>query len=173
MQIRTERLLLRPFTEADAEGLYAYSKDPEVGPNAGWKPHESLEESRGILQTVFLNREAVWAILLKGREAALIGSIGLVEDDKRAVSGVRMIGYAIGREYWGKGYMTEAVRGVLDYGFSRMKLNLISGYCYPDNARSRHVMEKCGFQYEGRLRRAEALYDGRILDHLCFSIAKE
>ena len=51
--LETERTILRPFQEADAEDLYRYARDPRVGPIAGWKPHESVEESRRIIQTVF------------------------------------------------------------------------------------------------------------------------
>ena len=53
MQLETKRTILRPFTEADAPDLFAYAKDPRVGPIAGWKPHESVEESREIIRTVF------------------------------------------------------------------------------------------------------------------------
>ena len=53
MHLETERLLLRPFTAADAEDLYEYAKDPRVGPAAGWPPHKSVEASREIITTVF------------------------------------------------------------------------------------------------------------------------
>ncbi len=56
MQLETKRTILRPFTEADAPDLFAYAKDPRVGPIAGWKPHESVEESREIIRTVFLGQ---------------------------------------------------------------------------------------------------------------------
>ena len=52
-QLETKRLILRPFEEGDAEMLFSYARDPRVGPPAGWKPHESLEESREIIRTVF------------------------------------------------------------------------------------------------------------------------
>ena len=53
MELETKRLRLRPLTEQDAEGLFAYCSHPDVGPAAGWKPHETLEESREILEQVF------------------------------------------------------------------------------------------------------------------------
>ena len=58
MHIKTERLLLRPFTEADAADLYKYAKDPEVGPAAGWPPHGSVEESRNIIRLVLSGPES-------------------------------------------------------------------------------------------------------------------
>lgn len=52
-EIRTERLILRSVTENDAEDIYEYSKDPEIGPKAGWKPHESVEETKKLLPDIF------------------------------------------------------------------------------------------------------------------------
>lgn len=69
--------------------------------------------------------------------------------------------------------MTEALRAVTEYGFERMSLDLISATCYPDNARSRRVLEKCGFAYEGRLHRAELLWNGEVRDHLLFYLPHE
>ena len=53
MILHTERLILRPWTEADAESLFEYAKDPDVGPIAGWPPHKSIEESRNVIKDVF------------------------------------------------------------------------------------------------------------------------
>ena len=79
--LETERLILRAYTEEDAQGLYEYAKDPDVGPRAGWKPHESAEESREIIRTMFMPVEA-WAIFLK-EDGRLIGTIGLENDRHR------------------------------------------------------------------------------------------
>lgn len=171
MKLHTERLLLRPFTEDDAEALYDYSKDEAVGRNAGWKPHESIAESADILRIVYLNQPSVWAVVRRSDER-LMGSAGLIHDPARENEAARMLGYALGIRYWGHGYMTEAVRAVLRAGFCEMGLELISATCYPDNARSQHVLEKCGFQYEGTLHRAETLYTGEVKDHLCFYLPK-
>lgn len=168
----TARLLLRPFHEDDAAALYECSKHPEVGPNAGWKPHESIEESAQMLRAVFLGREAVFAIVRRA-DGVLLGSAGLVPDGARENPRARMLGYSLGYEHWGHGYMTEAVRAVLAHSFGAMGLDLISANCYPDNVRSRRVLEKCGFQYEGTLRQAELLYDGSVRDHVMFSLTRE
>ncbi|MDO4269808.1 MAG: GNAT family N-acetyltransferase [Eubacteriales bacterium] len=172
MELHTERLTLRPFREDDAEALYNYSKDEAVGRMAGWKPHESLDESRDVLHLVFLDQPAVWAIE-RNADGRLIGSIGLVGDPARQYGSARMLGYALGVDYWGRGYMTEAVRAAAQYGFDRMTLDLITATCYPDNPASRRVLEKCGFQYEGTRHRAELLYNGEIKDHLCFWLPHE
>lgn len=172
MEITTKRLLLRPISIDDAEDTFEYARNPNVGPNAGWKPHESLEETLVIMEEVFLNKEDVWGIILL-ENGKMIGSIGLIDEPKRRNSHTRMIGYALGHEYWGQGYMTEVVESVLDYGFGELGLDLISAYCYDFNDRSQGVLLDNGFVYEGELRLAEETYDGLIYDEKCYSITKE
>ncbi len=170
--IETERLLLRPIAESDAAELYEYCKNPNVGPTAGWKPHADIEDTREIMKAVFLGQENVFGIVLK-ESGKLFGTIGLIPDPKRQNIRARMIGYAIGEEYWGMGYTTEAARAMIRSGFEELGLDVISGYCYPFNERSKKVMLKCGFRYEGLLRRAEERFDGTILDHECYAVINE
>lgn len=169
MNIETERLLLRPIIESDADDIYEYSKNKNVGINAGWESHKSIEETREVMKLVFLNQEFVFGIVLK-ETGKLFGSIGLIADPKRQNEKTRMIGYAIGEDYWGKGYMTEAVTALLRFGFEELHLDLISAYCYPYNEGSKNVLKKCGFRYEGRLRLAEKRYDGEVLDNECYAV---
>ncbi len=172
MIINTQRLLLRPVVSSDAADIYDYSKDDNVGPNAGWKPHETLEETTEIMNAVFLEDPNVFGIVI-AENNKLIGTIGLVGDPKRQNDAAMMLGYAIGEAYWGKGYMTEAANAILKYGFDMLKLNLISAYCYPHNRRSRNVLKKLGFQYEGTLTLCEKLYDGNIFDNECYAISSQ
>ena len=69
--------------------------------------------------------------------------------------------------------MTEAAKTLMWHAFMAEGIELISAYCYPDNKRSRNVLEKCGMTYEGTLRLCEERFDGVILDNLCFSVTKE
>ena len=64
-QLETSRLILRPWCDSDAQALYRWARDPEVGPSAGWAPHTSVENSREIIRTV-LSEEGTFAVLLKG-----------------------------------------------------------------------------------------------------------
>ena len=171
MTLETERLLLRPITPEDAPDIFAYSKEENVGPNAGWKPHESLAETAEIMRTVLIGQDGVFGIVLK-ESGHMVGSIGLIADPKRENPNTRMLGYALSQHCWGRGLMTEAVRALIRYGFDCLKLTLISAYCYPHNSRSRNVLRKCGFQYEGCLKQCELLYDGHILDNECYPIIK-
>ena len=165
--IETERLLLRPFRESDAEAFFKCCQNPNIGNNAGWKPHGSLEESQEILRSVFISQSGIWAIILK-EDGRLIGSVGIIPDPKRENPQARMLGYWLDESHWGKGYMTEAVQSVLDYGFNTLQLNLITANCYPHNERSQQVLKRHGFIYEGTLHQAELTYDGHLYDHQCY-----
>ena len=111
--LETVRLLIRPFQEEDADAFFACCQNPNLGNNAGWAPHKTIEESREILQNVFIGQENIWAMILKDAQQ-LIGSIGIVPDPKRENPQVRMLGYWLDEAHWGKGYMTEAVQAILN-----------------------------------------------------------
>lgn len=171
--IETERLLLTPWTtdEADVEGLYAYAKNPNVGPNAGWSPHASLEESKEIIETLFLPNE-VWAIREK-ESGKIMGSIGLEPDRRRENVKSLEMGYSLGEEYWGHGYMTEAAHAVMDYAFNELDIVVMAICTGPENKRSQRVIEKCGFKFEGIQRKGYHIYDGTDRDNVVYSILKE
>ena len=84
-----------------------------------------------------------------------------------------MIGYALREESWGKGYMTEVVRHMMQFGFESLCLDLISVGHFEFNDRSRRVIEKCGFRYEGKLRRTSSIFDGSVHDALVYSMLRE
>lgn len=146
--LKTERLILRPWTEADAENLYEYAKDPAVGPIAGWPVHTGVENSREIIRTVFAEPET-YAVCLKednraiGCAAITVGqksNLKLPEDEGE-------IGYWIGVPFWGQGLIPEAVRELIRRGFEDLHLKkLWCGY-FEGNKKSKRVQEKCGFHY--------------------------
>jgi putative acetyltransferase len=170
--LETERLLLRGFTPEDAAELYEYAKNPNVGPHAGWKPHESIDESLEIITDLFLVKYHIWAIVDKA-SGKMIGSIGLEEDSKRPGTGCMELGYAMDEGFWGRGLMTEAAEAVIRCGFLTMELPAVSIYHYPANHRSKRVIEKCGFHFEGILRKANRIYSGEIRDTACYSLVKD
>ena len=148
MIIETERLILRPWSEDDAEDLYCYASDPDVGPAAGWSAHASVEESREIIRTI-LSAPETYAVVPKSLGHAA-GSVGLMLGD---ASGIDIpdteaeIGYWIAKPLWGQGLMPEAVRALMRYAFVDLGLDkLWCGY-YVGNDKSRRVQEKCGFVY--------------------------
>lgn len=169
--LTTKRLFLREFREEDLDDFYRYARNPNVGPSAGWKPHESKAESLGILR-VFIQCKEVWAIVNKDTNR-VIGSIGLHNDVRRNNSKVKMLGYVLDESFWGKGLMTEAAKRVIKYAFEDLNLDMVSVYHYPFNIGSKKVIQKCGFHYEGTLRLADTIYDGSVYDLVCYSLTKE
>lgn len=148
MILETERLILRPWSESDAESLYEFAKDPRVGPIAGWPVHTSIENSKQIIRDV-LSADETYAIVQKGEEKA-IGSIGLMIGEKSNLN-IRYdeaeIGYWIGVPYWGKGMVPEAVEELMKYAFEKAGiLKIWCGY-FDGNEKSKRVQEKCGFKY--------------------------
>ncbi len=170
-ELETERLILRGWRLEDIDDFFEYAKDPDVGPNAGWKPHESKEESLTILES-FVEGDEVWAIVDKETGKA-IGSIGAHKDDKRRSINAKMIGYVLSKDYWGQGLVPEAVNKVLDYLFNDEKVELVSCYHYPFNRRSKRVIEKSGFKFEGALRYSNKIYNGKVYDECCYSILRD
>ncbi len=170
-EIETTRLILRHITIDDADDIFEYSQNQNVGPAAGWSPHTSIEETRTIMEQLFIGQDNIFGIVLKETKK-LIGTIGLIKDPRRDNPEALMLGYAIGEPYWGKGIMTEAAKAVINAAFNEIPVNVISCSCYTTNARSRRVIEKCGFEYEGCIRQAEKRFDGKIMDIQCFSIIR-
>lgn len=140
----TERLLIRPWRQSDAGSLYKYACDPDVGPSAGWKPHESIEESRKIIDLV-LSAHGTFAVILKESGEA-IGSIGIFKTEaKGAAAGEPELGFWIGKPYWGQGLIPEAVRALLSYCFDTLGCRRIWCAHFEGNEKSRRCQEKCGF----------------------------
>lgn len=152
MQVmETRRLILRPWRESDADSLFKYASDPDVGPRAGWPPHKSVEESLELIKTVF-SGEGMWAVELKETSEA-IGCVGYlpasesnldIEDEQCEV------GYWIAKPYWNQGICTEAMRAVVDFCFNAKGFSVLWGDYFPENPASGRVMEKCGFIDTGR-----------------------
>ena len=169
--LETDRLLLRSWEPGDLDDFYAYAKDPDIGPNAGWKPHENPEESLKILES-FMAKKEVWAVVLRA-SGRVVGSVGLHPERRRGDEHARMLGYVLAKPLWGQGLMTEAARAVIRHAFEIERISLLSCCHFTSNVRSKRVIEKCGFRYEGTLRRSFCRYDGVLLDECCYSITFE
>ena len=148
MILRTERLVLRPWNEADAESVYEYAKDPDIGPIAGWPTHKSVEESLEFIKTVLM-REESYAICEKenGKEIGAIvlklnGDTDMTERDDECE-----LGYWLGKPFWGRGYMPEAARELIRHGFEDLSMTTIWCGYYDGNEKSKRVQEKVGFIY--------------------------
>ena len=145
MIITTERLILRPWQETDAESLFEYAKDPAVGPIAGWPVHTSVSASLNIIREV-LSADETYAVCLKTDNIA-IGCIGLKPPSQTHVETESEIGYWLGVPFWGKGYMPEAVKALQKHAFKDLGITTLWCGYYDGNEKSRRCMEKCGFVY--------------------------
>lgn len=158
----TERLLLRPWREQDADALFRHASHPEVGPRAGWPPHQSREESLHIIRTVFHN-DTTWALVLRTTDEP-IGAIGYgpsCETGLPAHPGEPTVGYWVARPYWGQGFCTEALSSMLERCRRTTHIaSFISGH-FTDNPASGRVMEKCGFVATGETCSDPTLFQGK------------
>ena len=146
MILQTERLILRPWEESDAEECYRYAKDPRVGPAAGWREHESVEYSRRIIRDV-LSAPETYAIVLK--ETGLpVGSIGFHHNDLASEDDETELGYWLGVPYWGRGIVPEAAREMLRRAFEDLGLSRVWCGYYDGNEKSKRVQQKLGFKYQ-------------------------
>ncbi|MBQ0079163.1 MAG: GNAT family N-acetyltransferase [Eubacterium sp.] len=163
-----DKVILRMWNRKDAADLYEYACDPRVGPSAGWYPHRSVQESRTIIDTVYLSR-IDWAIIDKESGKA-VGNIGFDDDVIRQNVNSRELGYSLSADYWGRGLTTEAVILVTEYAFTTLGVDTVTMRISPDNTASRRVAEKAGFVYEGILRNSYRQYNNSIVDMACYSM---
>lgn len=150
MRLETERLLLRPWRESDAPALFKYAQNPNVGPIAGWPPHQSEDESREIIRSV-LSDSGNFAVVLKETNEA-IGSIGLMTlrstiHTAKIAEGECELGFWIGEPFWGQGLIPEAVNELLRYAFEDLAMSAVWCGYYDGNVKSQRTQEKCGFKY--------------------------
>lgn len=141
----TDRLIMRPWRTDDAEALYKYASDGRVSELALWPRHTSVEMSREVIESFFMPNPLVFAIVLKDTGEP-VGCIGIVPEGDEHYSvdrGEREVGYWIGHRYWGKGFTTEALRGLID--FCRNKIAKLLITTDAGNYASQCVAEKCGF----------------------------
>lgn len=167
-RLETERLLLRGWLLDDLDDLYEYAQNMDVGVMQGWKPHESKEESLIALNSFIVNDES-WAIVLRENNK-VIGSIKTSPDENRGRYYAKYVSYVLSADYWGKGYMTEALNRIIKYVFEELNIDLLSAFHYPHNTRSKRVLERCGFQYETTIQQGQKIYDGQVFDTVCYSI---
>lgn len=147
--IETPRLLLRPWRQEDLEDFFAYAGEPGVGEMAGWAHHEDREMTRKVLSS-FIEHRKTFALELK-ESGRVVGSLGIEELDPEVldIPGLRgrELGYVLGKPWWGRGLMPEAVKAVIECCFERFDCDFLTCGHFLHNDRSRRVIEKCGFQY--------------------------
>ena len=153
--LETDRLLLRRFVIDDAEAMFNnWASDPEVTKYLTWPAHTGVNVSKAVLEdwvsSYSQENYYQWAITLKENGNDPIGSISAVRlNDDLSIAA---IGYCLGRAWWHRGIMSEALKAVMDFFFEQVEANRIESLHDPRNPRSGMVMKKCGMKYEGTMR---------------------
>ena len=171
--IETSRLVLRRAVLEDAKPMLRnWASDPEVTKYLTWPPHENIDVTRKVLSSWVAEYEKddyyQWMIVLK-EIGEPIGSISVVR--QRQVIGEAEIGYCIGRLWWHRGIVTEALSAVIEYLFGEVGMNRIAAIHDPNNPHSGGVMRKCGMEYEGTARAADRNNQG-ICDAAHYAILR-
>ena len=169
--LETKRTILRDWTQEDAADLYAYASNPKVGPMAGWKPHETLEESKEIL-SLFIKEKETLAIELKSAHK-VIGSVGLHHRTYAEFGDIIELGYVLSENHWGQGIMPEVVQAVLSYAFMDCNYNRILVAHYSNNNQSKRVIEKSGFHFLQKLSTNRKDSSGNPIDDYFYELTKE
>jgi [ribosomal protein S5]-alanine N-acetyltransferase len=170
-EIKTERLLLRRLTDADAPEILFLRSDEGVMKYIDREKAKSLDEAVAFIQMVNANidkNEAImWAITLQEKPNTLIGNIGfwrIINQHYRSE-----IGYMLHPNFWNKGIMKEALLAVTAYGFKKMNLHSIEAHINPGNAASGAVLEKTGFIREAYFKE-DYFFKGEFIDTAIYSL---
>jgi len=163
--IVTQRLTLRRFVPDDAPTMFRnWASDDNVTRYLTWFAHRSVEETADIVNRWVAEYEAdnryQWAIVLR-ELGEPIGSIGVVRQNEDAAAAE--LGYCIGEAFWHRGYVSEALRAVMDFLFDEVGYNRLSAIHDIRNPRSGAVMKACGMQYEGTRREFALTKEGDLL----------
>ena len=148
--LQTDRLILRRFVESDAEAMFQnWASSPENLTYVTWDPHSDVEVTRNSIRNwvaSYTNPNYYkWAICLKENPEHVIGDISIVEMDE--IDSSCEIGYILGKNYWGRGMMTEALKAVLDFCFTQAGFQKVRARYASLNPASGRVMEKAGMSY--------------------------
>ena len=162
--IHTDRLMIREWQESDAQDLYEICLDPELR-RCGVGFYDNVGDALKSIRHAIAGN-GMKAIICKN-DNRLIGMIGLC--DMNRYDGYKELDYAIAFSCRNKGYATEAINAVLKYAFVSLDIMVVSAWVRSHNVASARVLEKCGFTFEGRLRK----HARDRSDTLCYSVLKE
>lgn len=173
-RFETERLILRKFTNKDAEAAYRnWTSDDKVTEFLRWPTHTDIKTTERVINEWVKNSENddfyQWAVELKGLNEP-IGTISVV--DRNEDLNILHIGYCIGSKWWHQGITSEAFAVIIPYLFNEVGANRIESQHDPNNPHSGNVMKKCGLKYEGTLRQADFSNKG-IVDACMYSLLKD
>lgn len=173
IRLETERLTLRRFTVEDADSMFNnWASDNEVTKFLTWPTHKCIEDSKSFINYCIDKYSDLsfynWAIELKDSHE-LIGNISIEHINEETNN--MMLGWVIGKKYWGNGYVPEAGNRVIDIMFNKVGINCMVALHDVNNPNSGRVMQKLGMKYEGIIRQCNKNNQG-IVDCARYSILK-
>ena len=170
-EIKTERLLLRKMTDADAPEIQFLRSDDRVMKYIDREKTKTVAEALAFIQKVNTsidnNESIMWAIALRDDPDTLIGNIGfwrIINQHYRSE-----IGYTLHPDFWNKGIMKEALLAAVDFGFNNMKLHSIEAHINPDNTASGRVLENTGFIREAYFKE-DFFFRDKFIDTAVYSL---
>ena len=171
IRLQTSRLLLRRLQASDAPALFRMFSDAETMRSWSRPPFVRLEEAEELVARARLSGEEGRALVL-GLEfdGAMIGTCVLHSFEHQCRRAE--VGYRLGREYWGRGLMSEALTALIDFGFDKLELIRLEADTDPRNTASIRLLERMGFVQEGFLRR-RWIVDGEVSDAAFFGLLVE
>lgn len=163
------RLVLREMTPADAPALFSMRSDARVMEHIGRPRASTLQDAVDLQERIATDLAAnsgiTWAIQLQD-DPVMIGTIGYYR--MKLEHHTAEVGYMLGADHWGKGYMSEALQAVVQCGFDRFLFHRIEAITDPRNNASRKLLEKCGFSLEG-IQRENFLWNGEFQDSTIYA----
>ncbi|ROP37894.1 aminoglycoside 6'-N-acetyltransferase [Saccharothrix texasensis] len=168
MRLTTERLVLRPFTAADAPAFAAYRSEPDVARYQGWEAPFSLAQAEEFVRDVAAADPTApgWYQFAVEAGGVLVGDVGVgLHENRRQAD----IGYTLATAHQGRGYAAEAVRRVVAYLFEVRGLHRVAAECDARNVRSARLLTRLGFRQEGH--RVQSTWaKGEWTDDLLFGL---
>lgn len=149
-RIETERLVLRKAVPSDAAILHdAYLSDPDIPEFMSWKTHTELSQSEWWIDHCIKQWEGrenyEFVIEYEGKTMGMVGM--------HPMPGRVTFGYVIAKAYWGRGIMPEAINALVNWALAQDHIYRAQIFCHVDNHKSKRVIEKCGLEHEGTLKR--------------------
>jgi RimJ/RimL family protein N-acetyltransferase len=173
LKLEGKKIYLREPRWSDSQSIYRHARDRGVSRYTHVPHPYHLEDAYRFLRQIRrlkrTGRYVIFAIVDKETDE-LIGLINIFDISRVSKKGE--IGYWLGKKYWGKGIMTEAVQLVLKYCFRELRFQKVTARVWHPNIPSAKLLQKCGFKLEGRLRR-HTYRNRRWYDDLMFGILKE
>ena len=172
-KLESERLIFRRMLLGDAKDMHQIRSNDDVMKFMDVKRTKSIEDAKELIRNSlddYKNEKGIsWGIMDK-RSKSFMGYIGFFRIQPQHCRGE--VGYVLKPEYWGKGFMTEALSTIVKFGFGKMNLHSIEANVNPKNKSSKKLLERLGFRKEAYFRE-NYLFDGKFFDSEIYSLLEK